>query len=231
MEGNFNRAQPDSKPAVKIVQIGDSEVGKTSLLLQYTEGKYRPSFVSTIGVDYKKKTVKVGDGDSVRVQIWDTAGQARMRNIVPTYMQGSQGLMIVYDVTNLATFESVKFWMGEIKKTIKRDNVPKILVGNKVDGAAGSRQVSFEQGLAASKEHNCVAYIETSAKTNTNVSQAFTQLVEATVKMMAQQDAEAEAEPAAEAQAPAAPAAAQTAKSPSPKKKGGGIFACCGSKS
>eukprot|EP01051_Picozoa_sp_SAG22_P003823 SAG22_NODE_191_length_15699_cov_19.660192_15_plen_285_part_00 len=179
------------KPAVKIVQIGDSEVGKTSLLLQYTEGQYRPSFVSTIGVDYKKKTVKV-EGESVNIQIWDTAGQARMRSIVPTYMQGSQGLMLVFDVTNRETFESVTFWMDEIKRTIKHPEVPRILVGNKVDLGAGSRVVSEQEGRDLAAKFG-VPYVETSAKTKTNVEKAFRILVEHIVRLQNEREAAAAA--------------------------------------
>ena len=119
--------------------IGDSGVGKSCLLLRFADDKWTDSYISTIGVDFKIRTIDL-DGKTIKLQIWDTAGQERFRTISSTYYRGAHGIIVVYDVTNLDSFNNVKRWLTEIDK-YARENVNKLLVGNKADlGEAESTQ-------------------------------------------------------------------------------------------
>ena len=152
----------------KILIIGDSGVGKTALLLRYTEGVFNPEFHSTIGVDFKINTVDI-DGKLVKMQLWDTAGQDRFRNIVASYYRGAHGVILVYDVTNEDSFSNVRSWVNETK-THLQDHVPKLLVGNKVDEP--SRVISPENGQSLASQLG-MEWIETSAKSEFHVKEAF----------------------------------------------------------
>ncbi|XP_020531803.1 ras-related protein RIC1 isoform X2 [Amborella trichopoda] len=115
----------------KLLLIGDSAVGKSCLLLRFADDSYVDSYISTIGVDFKIRTVEL-DGKTVKLQIWDTAGQERFRTITSSYYRGAHGIIIVYDVTEMESFNNVKQWLNEIDRYAS-DNVSKLLVGNKCD--------------------------------------------------------------------------------------------------
>jgi small GTP-binding protein len=122
-------AKPDY--LFKALVIGDSGVGKSCLLLRFAQDKYEQNYLSTVGVDYYNRTINI-DGKRVQLQMWDTAGQERFRTITRSYYRGSQGIVVVYDVTDNATFENVKHWLDEIEKNAG-SGVIKLLVGNKSD--------------------------------------------------------------------------------------------------
>lgn len=122
-------------------------MGKSCLLLRFSDDTYTDSFISTIGVDFKIRTVEL-DGKTVKLQIWDTAGQERFRTITSSYYRGAHGIIVVYDVTDKESFENVKSWMAEIERYAS-DGVSKLLVGNKSD-MTEQRAVSFH----AAKVHN-----------------------------------------------------------------------------
>ena len=168
---NGNAASPNSSNSVlyKLLLIGDSGVGKSSLLHRFADDIYTDSYISTIGVDFKIKTMVVED-KVVKLQIWDTAGQERFRTITSSYYRGAHGIIVVYDITDLDSFSNVKVWLGEIDRYAS-ENVDKLLVGNKCD-LEDSRQVSKEvaQEFAATLKVNC---IETSAKDASHVDDAF----------------------------------------------------------
>merc|ERR1711924_145695 len=132
------------------------------------------SFITTIGIDFKIKTITLDSGKKVKLQIWDTAGQERFRTITTAYYHGAMGILLVYDVTNEQTFLNVKNWMRQID-THAAENVCRVLVGNKCDVPADQRVVSYEQGKALADEFG-VAFFETSAKENLNVEDAFTSI-------------------------------------------------------
>jgi Ras-related protein Rab-1A len=153
----------------KILIIGDSNVGKTSVLLRYVDDAFNPEFQTTIGVDFKISTLEVS-GKIVKLQLWDTAGQDRFRNIVASYYRGANGVFLMYDVTNSESFQSVSKWSEESQQYLQ-SNVPKLLVGNKSD-LTSQREVSTEEGKALSQRLK-TDFIETSAKTSANVKEAF----------------------------------------------------------
>ncbi|CAB9514522.1 Ras-related protein Rab [Seminavis robusta] len=153
----------------KILLIGDSGVGKSCLLLRFADDTYTESFISTIGVDFKIRTVDLDD-KVVKLQIWDTAGQERFRTITSSYYRGAHGIIVTYDVTDATSFTNVKQWLQEIDRYAKQD-VMTLLVGNKSD-MASKRAVSKEEGQALADSLG-MHFLETSAKTSTNVEEAF----------------------------------------------------------
>lgn len=154
---------------IKLLTIGDSAVGKTCLISQFARDSFNPNFITTIGIDYKIKEVDI-DGARFKLLIWDTAGQERFRTITSSYYRGAHGIIVVYDVTDNESFNNVKQWLHEIDR-YACENVNKLLVGNKSD-LTSKRVVSTEQGKEFADSLG-IEFLETSAKTSTNVEQAF----------------------------------------------------------
>ncbi|KAH8295725.1 hypothetical protein KR018_005932 [Drosophila ironensis] len=156
----------------KVIMLGDSGVGKTSLLIRFRDGRYVPSyFLSTVGIDFRNKVVVV-DSTRVKLQIWDTAGQERFRSVTHAYYRDAHALLLLYDVTNKTTYDNIRAWLGEIREYAQEDVVI-VLIGNKADCSGSERQVKREDGERLGREHN-VPFMETSAKTGLNVELAFT---------------------------------------------------------
>ncbi|OAF67903.1 Ras-related protein Rab-19 [Intoshia linei] len=156
----------------KLLLIGDSGVGKSCILLRFSDKVYTDSYISTIGVDFKIRTFKLED-KTVKLQIWDTAGQERFRTITNSYYRGAQGIIIVFDVCDQETFNSVSTWLKEVK-SYAVDNVRCLLVGNKIDDVE-KRVVNYDTAKAFADEHK-IEYFETSAKSGENVEESFIRL-------------------------------------------------------
>uniref|UniRef100_A0A3P8Z9U2 small monomeric GTPase n=1 Tax=Esox lucius TaxID=8010 RepID=A0A3P8Z9U2_ESOLU len=155
----------------KLLIIGNSSVGKTSFLFRYADDSFTPAFVSTVGIDFKVKTVFRND-KRIKLQIWDTAGQERYRTITTAYYRGAMGFLLMYDITNQDSFNAVQDWATQIK-TYSWDNAQVILVGNKCDleDDRGHRSFRFQ-------------FFEASAKDNINVKQVFERLVDVICEKM-----------------------------------------------
>jgi len=153
----------------KLLLIGDSGVGKSCLLLRFAEDSYTESYLSTIGVDFKIRTIDA-EGKTIKLQIWDTAGQERFRTITAAYYRGAHGIIVVYDVTDSESFENVKMWLKEIDRYAV-ENVDKLLIGNKSD-LVNKKVVEYSiaKELADSLS---IPFLETSAKDSKNVEQMF----------------------------------------------------------
>ncbi|XP_004641878.1 ras-related protein Rab-18 isoform X2 [Octodon degus] len=122
----------DVLTTLKILIIGESGVGKSSLLLRFTDDTFDPELAATIGVDFKVKTISV-DGNKAKLAIWDTAGQERFRTLTPSYYRGAQGVILVYDVTRRDTFVKLDNWLNELETYCTRNDIVNMLVGNKID--------------------------------------------------------------------------------------------------
>jgi len=169
----------------KILLIGDSGVGKSCLLLRFADDSWTETHISTIGVDFKIKTLDI-DSKTVKLQIWDTAGQERFRTITSSYYRGAQGIILVYDCTDRESFNNVKQWMGEIDR-YACENVNKLLVGNKCDLVAEKTvDVNTAKEFADSYD---IPFIETSAKTAHNVEKCFVQMATSIKNRMSSQGA------------------------------------------
>ena len=160
----------------KVLLLGNSDVGKSSLILRYVDQVWSDTFVPTIGVDFKVKSLEI-DNKQIKMQIWDTAGQERFRNVISSYFSGSHGILLIYDITNRDSFKNLESWLLEIEKNASQ-NVLKILIGNKSD-LVDDREITTDEGKAFANR-NAMQFIETSAKMNTNVNEAF----EALAKLM-----------------------------------------------
>ena len=159
----------------KVLLLGDSTVGKTCILLKYTDKIFQETHMMTIGLDYRLKTMKLQSGKEVKLQIWDTAGQDRFRSITKNYYKGSHGIILIYDVTSLKTFENVKSWVSQIHEEIS-DKVVIYLVGNKID-MDDERKVQTEEGQKLAEELG-VPFVETSAKSGVNIDNIFSDITE-----------------------------------------------------
>jgi len=171
----------------KLLLIGDSGVGKSCLLLRFADDTYTESYISTIGVDFKIRTLEL-DGKTVKLQIWDTAGQERFRTITSSYYRGAHGIIVVYDVTDQESFNNVKQWMNEIDR-YANEKVNKMLVGNKCD--LTSKKVVQTDDAKQYAETLGIPFLETSAKDSTNVEQAFITMAAEIKARMAQAPAKA----------------------------------------
>ena len=153
----------------KVLLIGDSSVGKTSVLLRYVEDTFNPEFQTTIGVDFKISTFQL-NGKIIKLQLWDTAGQDRFKNIVASYYRGAHGIVLAFDITNHASFQNINRWYDEAQNYLQK-SVPKLLIGNKLD-LSSQRAVRTEDAKELADRLG-VEYIETSAKNSQNVKLAF----------------------------------------------------------
>uniref|UniRef100_A0A3B3DC73 small monomeric GTPase n=2 Tax=Oryzias melastigma TaxID=30732 RepID=A0A3B3DC73_ORYME len=158
----------------KLLIIGNSSVGKTSFLFRYADDCFTPAFVSTVGIDFKVKTV-FRQNKRIKLQIWDTAGQERYRTITTAYYRGAMGFLLMYDISNLESFNAVKDWATQIKM-YSLNNAQVILVGNKCD-LEDDRDIPTEDGQRLADDLG-FQFFEASAKENINVKQVFEHLVD-----------------------------------------------------
>ncbi|OXB74227.1 UNVERIFIED_CONTAM: hypothetical protein H355_011679 [Colinus virginianus] len=155
----------------RVIMLGDSTVGKSSLLRRYTEGVFLDAVNQTVGVDFYVQFMELEPGLQVKLQFWDTAGQERFRSITRSYYRNSAGGMLLFDLTNRASFESVRRWHREVTDTVRPFHVVFLLVGHKSDLVAERRVGRREaERLAASLG---AQYVETSAKDGSDVERAF----------------------------------------------------------
>lgn len=183
------RARADYDYLVKLLLIGDSGVGKSCLLLRFSDGSFTTSFITTIGIDFKIRTIEL-DGKRIKLQIWDTAGQERFRTITTAYYRGAMGILLVYDVTDESSFNNIRNWIRNIEQHAS-DNVNKILVGNKADMDESKRAVPTAKGQALADEYG-IKFFETSAKTNLNVENVFFSIARDIKQRLADTDSRAE---------------------------------------
>eukprot|EP00475_Leptophrys_vorax_P002315 TRINITY_DN112_c0_g1_i1.p1 TRINITY_DN112_c0_g1~~TRINITY_DN112_c0_g1_i1.p1 ORF type:complete len:196 (+),score=69.77 TRINITY_DN112_c0_g1_i1:153-740(+) len=157
---------------IKLLMIGDSGVGKSCLLLRFSDDSFTPTFITTIGIDFKIKTIDL-NGKRVKLQIWDTAGQERFRTITTAYYRGANGILLVYDVTDENSFLNIRNWMKSIDQHAA-DSVKRILIGNKAD-MVNEKVIETGRGQSLADEYQ-IKFFECSAKTDQNVTEAFMEI-------------------------------------------------------
>ena len=157
----------------KIILLGDSGVGKTSLLSRYMEEGFIPNRPCTVNVDFKIKNLKIDKSTSAKITIWDTCGQEKYRAMTYQYFKDAQGIVLLYDVTDRESFNNLNIWLEQIEKNMFKEDLSIILVGNKID--LNFRNVTYEEAEKFA-EKNYLMYCETSSKEGINVEDAFEML-------------------------------------------------------
>ena len=160
----------DSDLVFKILLLGDSEVGKSCFLMRYSENVFIENYITTIGLDYKLKTVKLDTGKTIKVQLWDTAGQDKYRTIAKNYYKGSHGILLLYDITKQSSFDNIREWVRDIKEEVNEKAIL-FLIGNKID-MEDQRKIPKEKGVELAEEFK-IPFFEASAKSGENVDEVF----------------------------------------------------------
>ena len=176
-EEESSEADHKIKIAFKLLLMGDSQVGKTSLLLNYTEHIFPEEHIATIGVEYKDKYI-IKDNYNIRLQIWDTAGQERFRSITKSIYRNANGVLFVYDITNKESFANIKNWIKDLQNV--GNDIKGIIVGNKID--LDPERIIDKKDLEEMANKYQMPFIETSAKQNTFVNDAFNLIIDELLK-------------------------------------------------
>lgn len=159
---------------IKILVIGNSNVGKTSLFSRYSTNEYTDIYSTTIGVDLFLKTIYYGNTNKIlKLQLWDATGIERFRNIIKSYYKGTDGFIIMYDITNRKSFEDIDDWMTQLDN---KNLNSRILIGNKIDLENSKREVLYNEGKELSEKYN-IDFFEISVKNNINIENMFNTLL------------------------------------------------------
>ena len=161
---------------IKIITLGNSAVGKSSFILKYTDNSFSQEYLSTLGVDYKHKKIKLKNGKDVRLRIFDTAGQERYRAVSASFIKKADGVILIYDISDLDSFKAVDNWIKSIRETGK-EKLPIILVGNKCDLSDDERKISLKEGQDKADEFQ-IPFYETSCKDGINIKEALEKLID-----------------------------------------------------
>lgn len=178
----------DFTHVIKIILMGDAGVGKTSLIRKYTDNKFDEGYAYTIGIDFRVKEITLSNKERIRLQIWDTAGQECFRSITASYYKRADGIILVYDVTNMKTFQNLEYWLKETQYYHSKSSVPLIIVGNKMDTLNENKQKEKilslkkfveEKNNDRNRENNYkINFTFTSVKTDSNIKNIFSLLAE-----------------------------------------------------
>ena len=165
----------------QILLLGNSAVGKTSLISRYSNGTFKEEYINTVGLDHISKT-EVINNKNILVKLWDTAGQERFKALTPSYLRKAEGVILVYDVTNSYSFDDLKSWIDSIKNKLGEEyaSFPVIIIGNKID-LQDNREISNEDANKFANQNN-YKYFETSAKTGEGVDEAVREIVNQILK-------------------------------------------------
>ncbi|KAG9331530.1 hypothetical protein JZ751_018933 [Albula glossodonta] len=178
---------------IKLLALGDSGVGKTTLLYRYTDNKFNPKFIATVGIDFREKRVSytstspngtTGKTFKVHLQLWDTAGQERFRSLTTAFFRDAMGFLLMFDLTSQQSFMNVRNWMSQLQANAYCESPDIVLIGNKAD-LADLREVQEKQAKELSEKYG-VPYFETSAATGSEVENAVVTLLDLVMKRMEQ---------------------------------------------
>ena len=166
-------SEQEAQIVLKLLLLGDSSVGKTSILLKYISNKFDDSSISTVGVDYMDKIIDYNKF-KIKLQIWDTSGEEKFRTITKNFYRNADGLLVVFDLTKKESYDHIKSWLDEAKEN--NDKLKTILIGNKLD-LKDERIVAIDVAKQFAEKNN-LKYIETSAKDGTNINESFQAIID-----------------------------------------------------
>ena len=166
------------KYILKLLTIGDQFVGKSSIINRYIDDKFNENITPTLAIDYKTKMIQKGE-NLIKISIYDTAGEEKYRHLIKNYYNGSNGILLVFDITDKNSFDNLNFWLDELEKNCNLNNLYIFLVGNKTD-LKKERKVSYDEAknFADMKK---IPYIEISAKTGDNIDKLFNDFIKGTI--------------------------------------------------
>ena len=168
-----------AKYIMKLLTLGDKNVGKSSIILRYSDNKFNERTNATIGIDFKSKLIQKGN-EIIKVTIYDTAGQERFNHIIKSYYKGTNGVLLIYDITDRDSFQKINFWLEDLKNNADDiNNIFMYLVGNKKD-LSDKRKIDYKEASDFAKEKK-LPYIEVSAKTGDNIKQLFDEMIKGTM--------------------------------------------------
>ena len=178
---NIDEDEEDNQDILsyKIILLGDTAVGKTSLIVRFCDSDFNENCMSTIGVDTKTKYIKYND-KKIELEIWDTAGEEKYRSLAKNCYKGADGIILIYDISQKKTFHNIKIWYNDIKEHINISKVAIIIVGNKTD--LPNVEVNKELSEKFCEQYN-LQLIETSCKKNINIEKTFNSLIEKMIKL------------------------------------------------
>ncbi len=169
------------KYIVRVLTLGYTDVGKTSILSRFTKDEFHDKYVSTIGIDYKSKPLKIGNNITVKVLVWDTAGQEKYKGIVKSFYNKANGILLTFDLCNKDSFDRIDYWVQELKEYAGLDNLYIVLVGNKKDRNK-ERKVLYEEAKKYAEDNNFGGYFEVSAKTKEGINDLFVDVAKGALK-------------------------------------------------
>ena len=161
---------------IKLITLGNSTVGKSSFMIKYIDNSFTFNYTTTLGVDFKQKKIKLKNGKDVRLRIFDTAGQERFKSVSLSFIKKADGVILIYDISDLDSFEAVDNWIKSIKE-IGKEKLPIVLVGNKCDLSDDERKISLKEGQDKANEFQ-IPFYETSCKDGINIKEVFEKLVD-----------------------------------------------------
>ena len=161
---------------IKLITLGNSTVGKSSFITKYIDNSFTFNYTTTLGVDFKQKKIKLKNGKDVRLRIFDTAGQERYRAVSASFIKKADGVILIYDISDLDSFEAVDNWIKSIKE-IGKEKLPIVLVGNKCDLSDDERKISLKEGQDKANEFQ-IPFYETSCKDGINIKEALEKLID-----------------------------------------------------
>ena len=164
-------------PECKIVILGDGAVGKTSVALRFIENKFSDAHIVTLGATFQQPKVKLKNGNTVKLNLWDTTGEEKFKSMIPMYYKNAKGVILIYDISSRKSFESVEYWIEELNEHVKAENTVMYLVGNKKDLPPEKREVPSSMAAKIAEEQG-IFFLEVSAKSGENVNELFTNIAE-----------------------------------------------------